>query len=153
MKLHSLHLSIKNYFRILFLLSVFGKFLYPNTFYSYILSFGKFWGINKFLYNQGIDLFYFATFVYFLVQTIEVLLIYFSFKSEKWFKFGTEFTLIFFFIVSALGFLFNILGNCGCFGDIIILKNSTYKLMFLIFCIVINSIYLFLTKNKLKKII
>jgi len=142
---------IKNYFRVLFLISIVGKITFTNTVQSYIASFLKNTSISKIIYkylNIKLTIVYFA--IYLIIQLLEVSLLYFSFTSEKKFEKLIVAILSFFLFVTVLALKLNIPGDCGCFGEILEFTNDIYKLIFSIFNLIIALIYI-LIKQKSKK--
>lgn len=142
---------IKNYFRVLFLVSIVGKIIFPNTVQSYIASFLKNTSISKIIYKHltiKLTIVYFV--IYLVIQLLEASILYFSFTSEKKFEKLIVVILSFFLFVTVLVLTLNIPGDCGCFGEILEFTNDIYKLIFSIFNLMIALIYI-LIKQKSKK--
>lgn len=150
MKLHYIKLIILNYFRLVLITAVIGKLLYADTFYAYVLSFCKYWGINKVIYDLGIDPSLMSTVVYIIIQTIEAYLIYTSFKNKKQFVSGVSYLFVFFLLITSIAVMYNITGDCGCFGQIIEFTNSIEKIYFIVATLLLAGLYMLLDFKQTK---
>lgn len=133
---------IKNYFRVLFLVSIVGKIIFPSTVQSYIASFLKATGISKIIYeNLSIKLTAVYFVIYLIVQISETSILYFSFTKELVFIKVMILMLTFFLVLSIIAVKYNIPGDCGCFGDILEFSNDIYKFIFNSSNLIIAFIY------------
>lgn len=141
---------IKNYFRVLFLVSIVSKIIFPNTVQSYIASFLKTTGISKIIYeNLSIKLTAVYFVIYLIVQISETSILYFSFTKEVIFIKIMILTLTFFIALSMIAYKLNIPGDCGCFGDVLEFSNDIYKFIFNLSNLMIAFIYTII-QQKLK---
>lgn len=126
----------------LFSFSAIAKIIYPYPFYSYVISFFKYFQINGIFYlipNKYITILLLA-----IVIFIEVLIIYFLFISEV----KADIIIIFFLIIGlAITISFNLIGipeDCGCFGRIIVIPNGFYHIIILSVLLIMACTALFL---------
>lgn len=134
---------IKNYFRVLFLVSIVGKIIFPNTVQSYIASFLKTTGTSKIIYEYlSIKLTIVYFFIYLVIQLSEASIIYFSFTQEIKFKRLLILLLSFFLFLNMVAYRLDIPGDCGCFGEVLEFSNDIYKLTFNLFNFMIAVLFI-----------
>lgn len=124
---------IINYFRILLILSVISKLLFPVSFQSYSISFLKYVGFNKFITESTeVSVSAIVFILYLIIQVSESFVLFSSFHSQKIFKISGLLLFLFLFAIVFISYSLNIPGDCGCFGDIIEIKNSIWKVIFML---------------------
>lgn len=119
---------IINYFRMLYLVAIVGKIIYSESFLSSFIN----------LFDQvnildSMNKYLILGIIFFLLILVDLLLIYFTFKSRKMFLWGN---LIFFIMTIIYSFTlinYKISGDCGCFGKILVFENSYDNLYFIMF--------------------
>lgn len=143
-----INLIIKNYFRMLFLVSLISKTIFPNSVQSYIASFLKSTGISKIVFETlsiNLSVIYFV--FYLILQLLEVSILYYSFVQEKIFEKLITLTITFFLCISVFAYMFNIPGDCGCFGEVIEFSNNIYKVIFNLVNLIIVVTYIVINKK------
>lgn len=143
-----INLIIKNYFRMLFLVSLISKTIFPNSVQSYIASFLKSTGISKIVFETlsiNLSIIYFV--FYLILQILEVSILYYSFVQEKIFEKLITLTITFFLCISVFAYMLSIPGDCGCFGEVIEFSNNIYKVIFNLVNLIIVITYIIINKK------
>lgn len=139
-----LYLIILNYFRLLFVTAIISKIVYSDSLISSILQLWVKTGIFPY-YNYKYVLLFLVLFV---VILWEVLILYFSFTNLCLF---TCYNISFIFLVGIYSFVTHILdisGDCGCFGKIIVFENTSHKIMFNTFNLLLVSYFMLLNRRR-----
>ena len=116
------------YIRGILSFAVLGKLFYSATFKTSLLSTLKYYSIDQMIPFEWIK--YVLLAFYLTIIIVEFLIIMYSFSDPNKYKIISICFWLVIILYNINNYVFNIAGDCGCFGNVIEFKNDLSKIVF-----------------------